>query len=111
LRRAARQRVLIPSFLVIDVLVNLITVSQMDPYDPDSSDGGSEFPSQSTVPEPTTPIMRRISTASSPWPLITLLINVTVQRSRRSGNTAESAVGSAMVQWIDIGGVATKQKQ
>jgi hypothetical protein len=41
--------------------------------------------------------------------LITLLINVTVQRSRRSGNTAESAVGSTMAQWIDIGGVATAQ--
>jgi hypothetical protein len=35
--------------LPVDVLVNLITVSQMDPYDSDSS---GEFPSQSTVPEP-----------------------------------------------------------
>ena len=33
------------------MLINLITVSQMDPYDPDSSDGGCEFHSQSTVPE------------------------------------------------------------
>ena len=33
------------------MLVNLIAVSQMDPYDSDSSDGGSEFPSQSIIPE------------------------------------------------------------
>ena len=44
-RRAARQRALIPSFLPINVLVNLIAVNQMDPYDSNSSDGGSEFPS------------------------------------------------------------------
>jgi hypothetical protein len=34
------------------MLVNLIAVNQTDPYDSDSSDGGSEFPSQSTIPEP-----------------------------------------------------------
>jgi len=32
------------------VLVNLIAVNQMDPYDSDSSDGGPEFPSQSEPP-------------------------------------------------------------
>ena len=31
----------------VNVLVNLTAVNQMDPYDPDSSDGGSEFPLQS----------------------------------------------------------------
>ena len=36
----------------MNVLVNLIAVNQMDPYDSDSSGGGSEFPSQSTNPEP-----------------------------------------------------------
>jgi hypothetical protein len=51
-RRATRQRALIPSFFPVNVLVNLIAVNQMDPYDSDSSDGGSEFPSQSTIPEP-----------------------------------------------------------
>ena len=51
-RRATRQRALIPSFLPVNVLVNLIAVNQMDPYDSDSSDGGPEFPSQSTIPEP-----------------------------------------------------------
>ena len=59
-RRATRQRPLIPSFLPVNVLVNLIAVNQMDPYDSDSSDGGPEFPSQSTIPEthlPTIPIM------------------------------------------------------
>jgi hypothetical protein len=40
-----------PSFLPVNVLVNLIAVNQMDPYDSDSSDGGPEFPSQSTIPE------------------------------------------------------------
>jgi hypothetical protein len=34
------------------VLVKVIAVNQMDPYDSDSSDGGPEFPSQSTIPEP-----------------------------------------------------------
>jgi hypothetical protein len=34
------------------MLVSLIAVSQIDPYDSNSSDGGSKFPSQSTVPEP-----------------------------------------------------------
>jgi len=34
------------------MLVNLIAISQMDPYDSDSSDGGSKFPSQSTISEP-----------------------------------------------------------
>jgi hypothetical protein len=38
LRRATRQRALIPSFLPVNVLVNLIVVNQMDPYDSDSSD-------------------------------------------------------------------------
>jgi hypothetical protein len=33
------------------MLVNLIAVNQMDPYDSGSSDRGSEFPSQSTIPE------------------------------------------------------------
>jgi DNA-directed RNA polymerase subunit RPC12/RpoP len=33
------------------VLVNLIAINQMDHYDSDSSDGGSEFPSQSRIPE------------------------------------------------------------
>jgi len=50
-RRATRQRALIPSFLPVNVFVNLIAVNQMDPYDSDSSDGGSEFPSQSTILE------------------------------------------------------------
>ena len=50
--KARNASALIPSFLPLDVLVNLIAVSQMDPYDSDSSDGGSEFPSQSIVPEP-----------------------------------------------------------
>ena len=34
------------------MLVKVIAVNQMDPYDSDSSDGGPEFPSQSTIPEP-----------------------------------------------------------
>jgi len=98
-----------PIFLPANVLVNHIAVNQMDPYDSDSSDGGSEFPSHSTIPGPllsTILSMRRTSTASGSWSLITLLINVTVQRSRRSGNTAESAVGSTLAQWINISGVA-----
>jgi hypothetical protein len=32
------------------VLINLAVVNQMDPYDSDSSDEGSEFPSQSIDP-------------------------------------------------------------
>jgi hypothetical protein len=36
----------------MNVLVNLIAVNQIDPYDSDSSGGGSEFPSQPTNPEP-----------------------------------------------------------
>jgi hypothetical protein len=52
LRRATRQPALIPSFLPVNVLVNLIAVNQMDTYGSDSSDGGSEFPSQLTIPEP-----------------------------------------------------------
>jgi hypothetical protein len=36
------------------MLVHLIAVNQTDPYDSDSSDGGSEFPLQSTIPEPQT---------------------------------------------------------
>jgi hypothetical protein len=58
----ARQHALTPSFLPINVLVNLIAVNQIDPYNPDSSDGDSEFPSQSPIPSPppsTIPIMRR----------------------------------------------------
>jgi hypothetical protein len=43
-RHAVRQRALIPSFLPVNVLVNLIGVDQMDPYDSDNSDGGPEFP-------------------------------------------------------------------
>jgi len=43
-RRAARQCALIPSFLPVNMLVNLITVNQMGPYDSDNSDGDSEFP-------------------------------------------------------------------
>jgi hypothetical protein len=46
------QRALIPSFLPVNVLVNLIPVNQMDPYDSDRSGGGSEFPSQSTTTPP-----------------------------------------------------------
>jgi len=34
------------------VFVNLIAVKQMDPYDSDSCDGGSEFPPQSTFNDP-----------------------------------------------------------
>jgi hypothetical protein len=33
----------------INLLVNLIAVNQKDPHDSDSSDGGPEFPSQSTM--------------------------------------------------------------
>jgi hypothetical protein len=53
-RKAVRgaQRALTPSFLPVNVLVNLIAVNQMDPYDSDSSDEGPEFPPQSTIPEP-----------------------------------------------------------
>jgi hypothetical protein len=35
----------------MNVLVNHIAVNQMDPYDSNSSGGGYEFPSQSTIPE------------------------------------------------------------
>jgi hypothetical protein len=49
LKHAAHRCALIPSFLPVDTLVNLIAVDQMDPYDSDSSDGGSEFPLQPTV--------------------------------------------------------------
>jgi hypothetical protein len=48
---SASRRALIPSLLPVNVLVNHIAVNQMDPYDFDSSDRGSEFPSQSTIPE------------------------------------------------------------
>jgi hypothetical protein len=64
-RRAARQRALILSFLPINLLVNLIAVNQKDPYDSNNSDGGPEFPSQSTIPESpllTILIIRRINT-------------------------------------------------
>src|SRR5271156_1951044 len=57
----ARQHALTPSFLPVNVLVNPIAVNQIDPYDPDSSDGDSEFPSQSPIPSPppsTIPTMR-----------------------------------------------------
>ena len=46
------QRARVPSFLPVNVLVNLIVANEMDPYYSDSSDGGPEFPSQSTIPEP-----------------------------------------------------------
>ena len=36
----------------MNALENLIAANQMDPYDSDSSDGPSEFPLQSIVPEP-----------------------------------------------------------
>jgi hypothetical protein len=36
----------------VNALENLIAANQMDPYYSDSSDGPSEFPLQSTVPEP-----------------------------------------------------------
>jgi hypothetical protein len=60
------QRALTPSFWPVNALVNLIAVNQMDPYDSDSSDRGSEFPSQSTIPEnplSTILIMRRTGMA------------------------------------------------
>jgi hypothetical protein len=41
-----------------NMLVNLITVNQMDPYDSDSSDGGSEFPS---VYNPGTPLSTNLN--------------------------------------------------
>ena len=41
-----------PIFLALNVSVNHIAANQIDPYDSDSSNGGSEFPSQSTIPEP-----------------------------------------------------------
>ena len=41
---------------LVNVLINLIAVDQMDPYDSDNSDGDPEFPSQSTIPE--TPTIR-----------------------------------------------------
>jgi hypothetical protein len=66
--QGAQRRALIPSFLLVNVLVNLIAVNQIDPYDSNSSNVGSEFPSQSTIPETllsTIPIMRRISTANN----------------------------------------------
>jgi hypothetical protein len=109
-RHATRQRALIPSFLPVNVLVTHIAVNQMDPYDSDSSDGGSEFPLQSTIPEPppfNDPNYETYKKRLAVHDRITLLINVTAQRSRRSGNTAESAVGSTMAQWIDIGSVTT----
>jgi hypothetical protein len=56
------------TFVPVNMLVNLIAVNQMDPYDSDSSDGGPEFPSQSTISEPslsTILIMRRTNAASS----------------------------------------------
>jgi hypothetical protein len=105
-RHATRQRALIPSFLSVNVLVNHIAVNRMDPYDSDSSDGvASPFRSpQSPNPPPfNDPNYEAYKgTASSSRSLITLLINVTVQRSRRSGNTAESAVGSTMAQLIGM---------
>jgi hypothetical protein len=41
-----------PIFLRPNVLVNLTTINQIDPYDTDSSHGGSEFPMQPMIPEP-----------------------------------------------------------
>jgi hypothetical protein len=64
LRRAARERPLIPAFLPADVLGNLIAINQMDPYDSDNSDGGPEFPSQSTIPEPLPFNVLRVGRAS-----------------------------------------------
>ena len=40
-----RSRVLIPSFLPVDVLIDLAAVNQMDSYDSDSSNEGFESPS------------------------------------------------------------------
>jgi hypothetical protein len=37
--------------LSVNMLVSLTAVNQIDPYDSDSGDGGSEFPSQSTIPQ------------------------------------------------------------
>jgi hypothetical protein len=51
--------------LPVNVLVNLIAVNQMDPYDSDSSDGGPEFPSQSTIPE-SLPFQYALDTLSCP---------------------------------------------
>ena len=42
---------LILSFLPVNILVNLIAVNKMDPYNSDSSNGGPEFPLQSIIPE------------------------------------------------------------
>jgi len=65
--RAARQRAFIPSFLPVNVLVNLIAVNQMDLFDYNSSNGGSEFPGMTrehpigNVPTeaPTIPLVNR----------------------------------------------------
>jgi hypothetical protein len=66
---AARQRALIPSFLPVIVIVNLIAVNQMDPHDSDSSNGGSRVPfavhNPRKVPLSTIPVMRCISAARS----------------------------------------------
>src|SRR5277367_5009775 len=56
------QCALIPSFLPVNVLVSLIAVNQMDPYDSDRSDGGPGFPSQSTNPQPPPPPFQRSGT-------------------------------------------------
>ena len=50
MRRATRQRALIPSFLPVDVLIDLAAVNQMDSYDSDSSNEGFESPSTGTDP-------------------------------------------------------------
>jgi hypothetical protein len=112
LRRAARQRALIPSFLLIDVLVNLIAVSQMDPYDPDSSDGSPEFPSQSTVPE--TPPFNDPNYETYKHGQQSLAVDHTA--NQRNGSEMSKIwqhggercrIDDGTVQWIDIGGVAT----
>jgi hypothetical protein len=46
-RCTARQLALNPSLFLVSVLINLITINQVDPYD-------SELSSQSTTPEPLT---------------------------------------------------------
>jgi hypothetical protein len=56
-----RQHALIPSFLPVDVLANLIAVNQTDPYDSGSSDGVNGTPARAlTKREPLTAASLRV---------------------------------------------------
>jgi hypothetical protein len=82
----------------------------MDPYDSDSSDRGSEFPSQSIILE--SPPFNDPNYETYKHGQQFMIVDRTTNQCGGSEvskiwSTAESAVGSTMAHWIDIRSVTT----